>query len=321
MFGEPPAGCRGRRAPLCVGEDEARPPAPTRDDQRWAPRKLVRVATQLDAMSGPIRGRTRNLSRSGALIDVQEGSGAIGERVRVALRHPAGGEDLAIEGAIVRTATSAGRISALAVQFDADEARRGAVERFLDALQEADHTRRLGAITGPIAELGPQSIVQMLANTARSGTIYLRHAEEEGLICFEGGVLRVARIGPLTGMKALIRMMRWEEGTFEFQTGVEEAASGDATLPLAAALFEAARNIDEGRRIDASAFPLQARLVARNAAEGQFTGVLSKVEEALLDVAQAGFTVQRALEVIPEADLEIFRALRSLIDLGMLELH
>ena len=88
-----------------------------------------------------------------------------------------------------------------------------------------------------------------------------------------------------------------------------------------AALFEAMRKIDERQRVDAAAFPLQARLVARHAADGQFTGALSKVEEALLDVAQAGFTVQRALEVIPEPDPEIFRALRSLIDAGMLELH
>jgi hypothetical protein len=241
--------------------------------------------------------------------------------VHVTLRHPAGGEGLAIDGAIVRVATSAGRVSALAVQFDAEEVRRGAVERFLDGSQEVEHARRLGAITGPIAELGPQSIVQMLANTARRGTIYLRHAEEEGLICFEGGVLRVARIGPLSGMKALIRMLRWEEGTFEFHTGVDESGSGDAPLPLAAALFEAAHNIDEAKRIDPSAFPLQARLVARHTTEGQFTGALSKLEEALLDVAQAGFTVQRALEVIPEPDPEIFRALRGLIDAGMLELH
>jgi Tfp pilus assembly protein PilZ len=320
QFREPPAGIRGRLAPLCSEVADPRP-ALRGDEHRVAPRKPVRVAAQLDTSAGALRGRTRNVSKSGALIDVQEGTAAVGERVRVSLRHPAGGQGLVIDGAIARVATSAGRVSAVAVQFEADEARRGGVERFLRGLEEADHTRRLGAITGPIGELGPQSIVQMLANTARRGTICLRHAEEEGLICFDAGVLRVVRIGPLSGMKALIRMLRWEDGTFEFHTGLEEPATGEAPLPLAAALFEANRNIDEGPRIDASAFPMQARLVARHTTEGQFTGALSKVEEALLDVAQAGFTVQRALEVIPEADPEIFRALRSLIDAGMLELH
>jgi Tfp pilus assembly protein PilZ len=320
QFREPPAGIRGRLAPLCAEHPASPRPAPRADEHRVAQRKSVRVAAQLDGASGPLRGRTRNLSASGVLVDVQEGTAAVGDRVRVSLRHPVGAE-LAIGGAIVRIATSAGRVSALAVQFDAAEARTGAPERFLASLEEAEHTRRLGAITGPIAELGAQSIVQMFANAARRGTIYLRCAEEEGLICFDGGVLRMARIGPLTGMKALIRMMRWEEGTFEFSTQIEETGGREAPLPLAAALFEAAHNIDEGKRIDTSAFPMQARLVACHSAGGEFTGALSKVEEALLDVAQAGFTVQRALEVIPEADPEIFRALRSLIDAGMLELH
>jgi Tfp pilus assembly protein PilZ len=320
QFREPPAGIRGRLGPLCAGADAPAPPRPA-DDHRRALRKSVRVEVRLEGASGAIRGRTRNLSRSGVLIDVLEGSAQIGERVSVAMRHPTSGDEFAIDGAVVRTAESAGRISALAVHFDADEALRRDVEQFIDGLQESEHTRRLGAITGPIGELGTQSVVQMLATTARRGTIYLRHAEEEGLVCFEGGVLRVVRIGPMTGMKALIRMLHWEEGTFEFVTSVEQSTGGDAPLPLQAALLEAARHIDESRRVDPSAFPLQARLVARHSGEGQFTGVMSKVEEALLDVAQAGFTVQRALEVIPESDPEIFRALRSLIDAGMLELR
>jgi hypothetical protein len=56
-------------------------------------------------------------------------------------------------------------------------------------------------------------------------------------------------------------------------------------------------------------------------AGGELSGTLTKVEEALLDLASAGFTVQRALEVIPEPDAEIFRALRSLVDGEMLELR
>jgi len=321
QFREPPAGIRGRLGPLCA--DQAPPPAPppAADEHRIALRKSVRVAVRLDTASGVVRGRTRNLSHSGVLVDVHEGTAAVGERARVVLGHPSSREELAIDCVVARAASNAGRVSALALKFDESEAHRAAVLRYIESLQETEHTRRLGVITGPIAELGPQSIVQMFATTARRGTIYLRHAEEEGLICFEGGLLRVARIGPLTGVKALIRMLVWHEGTFEFHTGVDEPGGGDAPLPLEAALSEAVRKIDEGGRIDTSAFPLQARLVALHTGAGEFSGALSKVEEALLDVARAGFTIQRALEVIPEPDVEIFRALRALIDSDMLELR
>ena len=321
QFREPPSGIRGRLGPLCEASAAPAAPAPSADEERIAQRKATRVPVRVETESGGVSGRTRNLSRSGVLVDVQEGTAKLQERARVILSHPAKKQQLTIEGTVVRAAASSGRVSAIAVQFDAETARRDEVKRFIESLQETEHTRRLGAISGPIAELGSQSIVQMFATTARRGTIFLRNGEEEGMICFDNGLLRVARIGQVTGLKALIRMLCWTQGSFEFSSGLEDPASGDAPLPLEAALFEAARNIDERSRVDAAAFPLQARLVARHMKDGQFTGALSKIEEALLDVAQAGFTVQRALEVIPEPDVEVFRALRTLIDTGMLELR
>jgi hypothetical protein len=69
----------------------------------------------------------------------------------------------------VRVAQSAGRVSSLAVQFDADAARRSASRSSSKSLQETEHTRRLGAITGPIGELGAQSVVQMFATRRGAG--------------------------------------------------------------------------------------------------------------------------------------------------------
>src|SRR5439155_2520588 len=88
QFREPPAGIRGRLAPLCA--DQAPPPAPppAADEHRIALRKSVRVAVRLDTASGVVRGRTRNLSHSGVLVDVHEGTAAVGERARVVLGHP-----------------------------------------------------------------------------------------------------------------------------------------------------------------------------------------------------------------------------------------
>jgi hypothetical protein len=47
----------------------------------------------------------------------------------------------------------------------------------------------------------------------------------------------------------------------------------------------------------------------------------SKVEAAILDLARAGFSVQRMLDVIPEPDPEIFRALQSLREAGLIEIR
>jgi Tfp pilus assembly protein PilZ len=314
-----PIDLRDRLAPLCV--DIGPPPAPSADEERRAPRKSVRVPARIDCERGTIHGRTRNLSHSGVLIGISEGSVELGESVRVAIRHPASKEELEVEGVVVRQVKSGGRVSAVAVHFEPSDARRPTVERFVEAIQSAENTRQLGGITGPIAELGPQSIVQMFASTAPRGTILLRRGEEEGLICFEGSLMRTVRLGSATGMKALVRILSWKEGSFEFHGDVEDMEHPDPPFPLEAAVFDAVRQIDERGR-DGGSFPLQARLVAVHRGEaGSFDGVMSKLEEALLDLAHAGFTVQRALEVIPEPDPEIFRALQSLIDGGMIELR
>jgi Tfp pilus assembly protein PilZ len=320
QFLESPAQVRDRLAPL--GADPEGSSSAPLDDLRHAPRKRVRVAARIDSGAGSVWGRTRNLSRTGVLVGIEEGEIPVGERVRVVMRHPATDDELEIAGVVVRHIETEGRTSALAIHFDPQTADRETVERFVEDVQGAEHTRRLGGISGPIAELGPQSIVQMFSQTSPQGSIVLRNGEDEGVISFRGGELVLARLGSVSGMKAMVRMLTWVDGTFEFYSTVEESSVGDEPFSLQAAVFDAMRQIDESERLDLGrSFPLQARLVAVRDAALEAADDRTKVESALLDLAHAGFTVQRALEVIPEPDPEIFRALRSLIDQGALELR
>jgi len=165
---------------------------------------------------------------------------------------------------------------------------------------------------GAIEALGPQSLVQMFATSAPEGTLYLRCGQEEGLIGFQSGLLRVARLGSSSGMKALVRMLSWREGSFEFHSRLEDAGGSEPPLPLEAAVLDAVRQIDEGGRIDQARFPLRAHTKAGSADAGGHD--LSKVEAAVLDLARVGFTVGRIIEVIPVPDPEIFRALANLAD-------
>jgi Tfp pilus assembly protein PilZ len=246
QFSEDPGALRERLARYATDGESKKSPAAT-GETRVAPRRAVRVPARIQTQDGTVTGRTRNLSQSGVLIGIEEGDVAMGTFVRVNLRHPTSGEELWVDGSVVREVRGEERVEAVAVHFDPGATRRGDVDRFIESVQAAEHTRRLGGISGPIAELGPQSIVQMLATTAPRGTVVLRHGEEEGLVCFEGGILRKVRLGPATGMKALVRMLSWRDGTFEFHTTVEEC-SGEAPFPLEAAILDAVRQIDESQR-------------------------------------------------------------------------
>jgi Tfp pilus assembly protein PilZ len=282
--------------------------------QRSAQRKSVRVPAKIRAGRKVVDGTTRNLSLTGVLVGVDEGDVIPeGKKVSVVLEHPVTGECRAIEGEVVRVVEADGELVAIAVQFvpGGDKAE---VHRFVEELQGIEHTRRLGGISGPIEELGPLSLLQMFTTTAPRGTLVLRCGQEEGLIAFDGGLLRLARLGSTTGIKALVRMLAWTGGVFEFQSYVDESQATDAPFPLEAALMDAVRQMDEGTTVDVHRFPLSARLSRRADADLGAYGDPTKVESAVLDLAAAGFTVQRALEVIPEPDPEIFRALQALAE-------
>lgn len=322
QFRDSPVAVRDRLAPLlaAAGPAAEAPEAPTVPDARRAARKPVRITARIDGDDGMVAGQTRDLSHGGVLVGVEQDSASLGDPVRVALRHPTTGEEIEVDGRVVRELERAGRVSAVAVEFTPPPQERAALERFVDAVQSAEHARRLGGITGSIAELGPRSLVQMFTTTAPVGTLVLRNGPEEGTLCFRAGLLRLARLGPVTGMKALVRMLSWNQGSFEFHARIEpHEESSDAPIPLEGAILDAVRQIDEGSTGDPSHFPPEARLAALPG--GGDEPSLSKVEAALLDLARAGFTVHRALDVIPEPDPEIYRALRSLSDHGLIELR
>jgi len=132
--------------------------------------------------------------------------------------------------------------------------------------------------------------------------------------------LRYVRLGSATGMKALVRLLAWQNGRFEFFTRLERNDVSEPPLPLEAALFEAVRQIDESKRVDRSRLPGDATVaVADDAGEPQLgQDSETKTEAAVIDLARAGFTIQRIIDVIPEADLEILHALESLADRGVI---
>jgi Tfp pilus assembly protein PilZ len=290
-------------------------------DMRGAPRTPVRVSARIAGDREVVDGQTRNLSRTGVLVGVRGGAIPVGENVRLTLRDPRGGTEHAVDGQVVRQIESAGEVSAVAVHFAPPEDERESVEGFVTDLQQTEHTRRLGGISGPIAELGPQNIVQMFATTAPEGTLLLRHGEEEGMVCFQRGLLRLARVGSWSGVKALVRMFAWRDGSFEFHARLEDVEMKDAPLPLEAALLDAARQMDEGSLVEVTSFPLQAHVVLREGADVDAYESPTKVEAAVLDLARAGFSVQRMLDVIPEPDPEILRALQALREAELIQIR
>jgi Tfp pilus assembly protein PilZ len=298
---------------------EAAPP--DHDDRRSAPRSRARVSARVRALGHEeVVGRTRDLSIAGVLVSIG-GATPIetGEAVEVTITNPETGTEQTVLGKVRRHLAGDGDVvRAMGIQFTIPDSERSQVEKFLAELAGVEHVRHLGGIQGSIEELGLGNLVQTFGLAAREGTLDVMRGVEEGYVAFENGALRAASLGGTQGVKALARMLAWTDGTFEFHARVDPTLPTSDTKPLEAALLEATRLMDETDRVDLQTFPPDAILhvdeLQRSAA-----GPLEKLEDALLDLASAGMNVQRVLDIVPEPDAQIYLALVSLVDRGILE--
>ncbi|MDP7572373.1 MAG: DUF4388 domain-containing protein, partial [Myxococcota bacterium] len=228
---------------------------------------------------------------------------------------PDSGECMGVGGVVVRQARSEGAVSAVAIEFEPRDGEESALRHFVEAVQTSEHARRIGGITGDLTELGVGNLLQMFASGSQAGTLTLRRGEREGIVGFEGGLLRFVRAGPVAGMKALVRLLSWNEGSFEFHTRLDPVEGMAEPRMLDAALLEALTLMDEDRH--AGPHPLDSKARPRLADEScAAEEPLTKTEAAVLDLVRAGSSVERMVAVLPEPDPLIHRALAVLLDRG-----
>ena len=298
-----------------LGTESAAPSDPA--ERRRAPRARVRFPALLDGESARVEGVTRDLSETGALISADASELPPGKTVRLQLRNPETGDPLEVRGRVSRHVEAPGTVAAVSVEFEVPAERRSELAALVRAAEQVHQKRAAAGISGRVEELGMPSLIQMLGRSSPQGTLSASNGMEEGVLAFEGGNLRYVRLGATRGLKALTRMLQWSSGSFEFHAHVDALDVEDEPLRLEAALLEAMRRLDEAARAGTTSFDPTARFQVDRAVLAS-VGALAKLEEAVVDLATAGLTVRRILDVVPEDDAQISAALRALVEQGVL---
>jgi Tfp pilus assembly protein PilZ len=286
-------------------------------DRRKAARSVARVPARLASSRVRLEGRTRDLSETGALISADASELPLGKQVELELQHPESGERLTVRGRVARHVETEGTVAAVGLQFEEPDERKSELRNFVAEVKRAESERARSGIAGSIEELGMPNLIQMLGRSSPSGTLSATSGTEEAVLAFEAGDLRYVRLGATRGLKALGRILQWEAGTFEFHAHVDPLDVEDEPMRLEAALLEATRRLDEATRTGAPRLEPKTRFRIDRDLLSAAAG-LEKLEEAVLDLAAAGFTVRRILDVIPVDDVQVSEALVALIERGVL---
>jgi hypothetical protein len=100
------------------------------------------------------------------------------------------------------------------------------------------------ALKGTLADMAIIDLIQFPHGGRKTGHLIISGANGEAKLCYENGSLAHATLGDTSGMEALVRVVAWVEGTFEFIPDMEpEARSID--LDLHRAVMQALKIHDE----------------------------------------------------------------------------
>ncbi len=333
QFEESVAELRGRFESF-LGEEPLPDPDVDRggEQRRSARRSPVRVPVRVrGAKRAPFAATSRDLSGTGILLSIREERLALHEVVRIQLRHPSGEPSVELAGRVVREIQGKqGRVVAVAVAFDRQQAADPKAQAVISALREASHQGRLGGISGSIVDLGLPNMLQMFGSSAREGTLVVERDGEQGFIAFAENRFLAAELGALTGKRAIEEMLGWTDGRFEFEARVDPSLrTGAAGESLAAVVLEAVCARDErGRSAPAEARPGVAGPAIEFSGDAVFLvdveqeevarASLDKTELAVLDLARSRMSAARIESIIPETPERIRAAVASLVEMGVL---
>ncbi|MFH1809208.1 MAG: DUF4388 domain-containing protein [Pseudomonadota bacterium] len=169
-------------------------------------------------------------------------------------------------------------------------------------------------MSGSIAEVPLPDLLQLFGTSKKSGVLSIRGAHEGHIYLRQGRVYYALidqnhELGP---MKALCRMMNWQNGDFELQPPSNESFTFELDDATEALIMEAMRQIDELGRIKSQVPPATATLGVME----PLMAALSELSREQLDIFQLAFNygvVQDVLDQAPGTDFETYTALVDLI--------
>lgn len=101
------------------------------------------------------------------------------------------------------------------------------------------------ALAGTFDSMNPFELLQTLNFNQKTGTLEVFTPDNDAIVCFQDGNPTWAEAGSVLGDEALLQMLTWSSGEFNFQPQLEEQGR-NVENSMTNLLLEAGRRLDEG---------------------------------------------------------------------------
>lgn len=176
------------------------------------------------------------------------------------------------------------------------------------------------SMTGSLQDIPLADVLQWLATSRKTGMLKVHGSRDGGLHLRDGQVYYAAIEGSenLDPQKALLRMLGWQDGTFELDSASQEEFESEISTSLEHFLMEAARIQDELAHLAGkSEMPTETLSLAIPPQTAW-----KELEAAQLDLLQAvaeGKSWTQILDTQQADDLQLTKAMIALHDAGVVE--
>jgi len=198
------------------------------------------------------------------------------------------------------------------------------VARAEKLLERSERIRRLAAapisLSGHTDHLPVPDLLQILSLNGKTGSLRLEdRSGQTGRIHFDSGSIIHAELDRVSGEKALFRLMMWPEARFILEPlpdGTERSIEGSTASVLMDGFTHWDELKDLGSRVPGGNRRYRLRAKVNTFIEHL---ELSAVESDLISGLMEGKTIGEILDLLQHRDLDVYRALISLLDKDFLE--
>lgn len=104
------------------------------------------------------------------------------------------------------------------------------------------------SLAGDLQDFEITDVFQLVQLGQKDGILRIQTADDVGIVYFKNGMVAHAQTNTITGEPAIDVILSWKKGRFVFNPG-EESQQHTVDLPIQQVILEAARRIDELKRI------------------------------------------------------------------------
>ena len=175
------------------------------------------------------------------------------------------------------------------------------------------------ALEGNLEDFELTDVFQLIQLGQKNGSLRIKGLEDVGIVYFKDGAVVHAKTNYLQGKSAIAHILSWRKGRFVFTPG-EESLERTVDLPIQQVILEAARLIDELKRIQKVIPVFDAIVQVIEEPDAHIENInLTPEEWKVFSIIDGRLTIKEIIQSSSIPEFEILRCLYGLVSSGLVK--